>query len=416
MMEDVRAAGEDPLVAALRMENALLLETNKDLARQLSAARAAQAEVAGLMRLTAPLRRVQEMARLRKQERRRRSEPAAPPAVGSQSLELTPGPGPQIAVGQAAITRSGHMPTVISDAQAARYPLMARTREWMAGRPISAPDIQPLRRGRSGRVLVIAHVFYPEIWPELAVRIERIPAPYDVVVTLVEGHSAGLVDRIVAQFPNVVIETLPNRGRDMWPLVHVAELGLIGDYDAVLKLHTKRSVHRLDGDAWRERLLDALCPTPEGIGLILELMRRDPEVGMIAPAGAVLGQEFWGGNGPLIDALAARSGIPVDPASVWFPGGSMFWSRPAPLNRLRKAGLTMDDFEHEVVTLDCTTAHALERFFGALVADAGETVIGTDEVAGRLARARANSTPVALPELQTAGASRARRSGPAAVA
>jgi Rhamnan synthesis protein F len=416
MMEDVRVAGEDPLVAALRMENSLLLETNKDLARQLSAARAAQAEVAGLMRLTAPLRRIQEMARLRKQERRRRSEPAASPAVGSQALDLTPGSGPQITVGQSPIGRVGHVAPVINDAQAARYPLMARTREWMEGRPISGPDIQPLRRGRSGRVLVIAHVFYPEIWPELAVRIERIPAPYDVVVTLVEGHSAGLVDRIVAQFPNVVIETLPNRGRDIWPMVHVAELGLIGDYDAVLKLHTKRSVHRFDGDAWRERLLDALCPTPEGIGLILELLRRDPEVGMVAPAGAVLGQEFWGGNGPLITALAARSGIPVDPAAVWFPGGSMFWSRPGPLNRLRKAGLTMDDFEHEVVTLDCTTAHALERFFGALVADAGQTVVGTHEVAGRLARARANSAPAALPELQAAGASRVGRTGPAAVA
>jgi lipopolysaccharide biosynthesis protein len=265
-------------------------------------------------------------------------------------------------------------------------------------------------------VLVIAHVFYPEIWPELATRIERIPAPYDVIVTLVEGHSAGLVDTIVAQFPKVVIETLPNRGRDIWPLVHVAELGLIGDYDAVLKLHTKKSVHRLDGDAWRERLLDSLCPTPEGIALILDLFRRDPEVGMVAPAGAVLGREFWGSNGPLIDALAARSGIPVNPPAVWFPGGSMFWSRPGPLNRLRKAGLTTDDFEHEVVTLDCTTAHALERFFGALVADAGEIVIGADEVAGRLARARANPLTTPLPELQTVGAGHARRSGPAAVA
>jgi hypothetical protein len=416
MMENVRVAGEDPLVAALRMENSLLLETNKELAKQLSAARAAQAEVAGLMRMTAPLRRIQEMARLRKQERRRRTDTAASNAVGPEGLDVIPGSGHQLTVSHTTISHVGHVAPVISDAQAARYPLMARTREWMSGRPISAPDIQPLRRGRSGRVLVIAHVFYPEIWPELAVRIERIPAPYDVVVTLVEGHSAGLVDRIVAQFPNVVIETLPNRGRDIWPLVHVAELGLIGDYDAVLKLHTKRSVHRLDGDAWRERLLDALCPTPEGIGLMLELLRRDPEVGMIAPAGAVLGQEFWGGNGPLINALAARSGIPVEPAAVWFPGGSMFWSRPGPLNRLRKAGLTMEDFEHEVVTLDCTTAHALERFFGALVADAGETVIGTDQVAGRLARARANRLTTGLPELQTAGASPARRSGPTAVA
>ena len=146
------------------------------------------------------------------------------------------------------------------------------------------------------------------------------------MVTLVEGRSEVLADSIVAQFPEVRFEVVPNRGRDMWPFVRVLELGLVGDYDAVLKLHTKASVHRIDGDAWRDRLLDSLCPSPEGIGLILELLRRDPGVGMIAPAGAVLGREFWGSNGPMVDALAARTGIGVDPERVWFPGGSMFWS------------------------------------------------------------------------------------------
>ena len=127
----------------------------------------------------------------------------------------------------------------------------------------------------------------------------------------------------------------------------------------MLKLHTKASVHRIDGDAWRDRLLDSLCPSPEGIGLILELLRRDPAVGMVAPAGSVLGREFWGSNGPMVDALAARTGIGVDPERVWFPGGSMFWSRPGPLNRLRDARLTIEDFEHEAVSIDGTTAHAL---------------------------------------------------------
>ena len=162
----------------------------------------------------------------------------------------------------------------------------------------------------------------------------------------------------------------------MWPLVRVLELGLIGDYDAVLKLHTKTSVHRIDGDAWRDRLLDSLCPSPEGIALILELLRRDPDVGMVAPEARVLGREFWGANGPMVDALAARTGIGVDPERVWFPGGSMFWSRPSPLNRLRDAGLTIEDFEHEAVSIDGTTAHALERFVGALVADAGMSSSG----------------------------------------
>ena len=183
-----------------------------------------------------------------------------------------------------------------------------------------------MRTGCAGRVLVVVHAFYPQLWPALADRIARIPAPVDLVVTLVEGRSEVLADSIVAQFPGARFEVVANRGRDMWPFVRVLELGLVGDYDAVLKLHTKASVHRIDGDAWRDRLLDSLCPSPDGIALILELLRRDAGVGMVAPAGAVLGREFWGSNGPMVDALAARTGIGVDPERVWFPGGSMFWS------------------------------------------------------------------------------------------
>ncbi len=261
------------------------------------------------------------------------------------------------------------------------------------GELLPEPDLRPLRPDRTGRVLVVVHVFYPDLWAGLAERIERIPVPFDLVVTLVEGPSEALADEIVARFPDVRFEVVPNRGRDMWPFVRVLELGLVGDYDAVLKLHTKASVHRIDGAVWRDRLLDSLCPSPEGIELILELLRRDAAVGMVAPVGAVLGREFWGANGQLVAALAARTGISVDPERVWFPGGSMFWSRPEPLNRLRDARLTIEDFEHEAVSIDGTTAHALERFVGALVADAGLAVIGADEVAGRLAAARARDHP-----------------------
>jgi lipopolysaccharide biosynthesis protein len=102
----------------------------------------------------------------------------------------------------------------------------------------------------------------------------------------------------------------------------------------------------------------------------------------------VLGREFWGANGALIDALGVRCGIRVDPERTWFPGGSMFWARPDPLLRLRDAGLTIDDFEHEAVSIDGTAAHALERFVGVLVVAAGREVVAADEVAGRLARAR----------------------------
>jgi lipopolysaccharide biosynthesis protein len=50
----------------------------------------------------------------------------------------------------------------------------------------------------------------------------------------------------------------------------------------------------------------------------------------------------------------------------------MYGSRAEPMNRLREARLMSEDFEHEAVSIDGTTAHTLERLVGALVADAGD--------------------------------------------
>jgi hypothetical protein len=73
----------------------------------------------------------------------------------------------------------------------------------------------------------------------------------------------------------------------------------------------------------------------------------------------------------------------------WLEGGSLLPEPDIRPLRLREARLAIEDFEHEAASIDGTTAHVLERFVGALIADAGMSVIRADEVAGRLASARA---------------------------
>ncbi len=354
------------------------------LSEELAASRAAQAELGGSLRLLAPFRRGQERVRLRAQAMEdhlprwgRPFSDAGAAGQGHRAPDHGLDPSPRATIDDL----RGLPPEFIG-----RHPLLARTLAWgMDGAVLPSEQQQPLREGRAGRVLVIVHVYYPDLWPMLAERIERIPAPTDLVVTLAEGPAEAAAEQVVAQFPEATIVHVPNRGRDMAPLVRVLDLGLVGDHDAVLKLHTKRSLHRIDGDEWRDRLLDSLCGSPDRTGLILALLRSSGDVGMVAGSGSALGHRFWGANGPLVAALGVRSGIEVDPRQVRFPGGSMFWSRTGPLNALRSARLTLEDFEHEVLTIDGTTAHALERFVGVSAAHAGQRVIPADEVAGELA-------------------------------
>ena len=108
------------------------------------------------------------------------------------------------------------------------------------------------------------------------------PEQYDLIVTLVRGRAEGLEQRITRRIPRARIHVVENFGRDSGPRVDLARMGVFEGYDAVLKVHTKRSLHRLDGDAWRVELLDGVLPSPEGVRRIVDLLRRDKDVGLVA--------------------------------------------------------------------------------------------------------------------------------------
>jgi lipopolysaccharide biosynthesis protein len=238
------------------------------------------------------------------------------------------------------------------------------------------------------RILVVAHVYYPEVWFDIEDRLVRIPEPYDLVISLVEGHTEVLVPEIAQRLPHAIIHRVPNVGRDLGPLVELAGAGVLDGYDAILKVHTKRSLHRQDGDAWRVALLDGVLPSPEGVGRIVELLRTDDSVGLVVPNGGLHGPETWGSNQPLVEALAARIPFAFDPEQLRFPAGSMYWARPWILRRLADLELGREHFETEASHVDGSTAHALERFVGVAAQASGLDLVEVDKVASRLHRAR----------------------------
>jgi lipopolysaccharide biosynthesis protein len=248
-------------------------------------------------------------------------------------------------------------------------------------------------RGRAqNRVLVVAHAFYPEVWPDIEDRLVRMPEPYDLIVTLVRGRAESLHEHIRSRFPNARIHVKDNYGRDLASLLELAEMGVFEGYDAILKVHTKRSPHRFDGDAWRLQLLDGVLPSPSGIRRILELLRRDESVGLVAPEDSLKGSETWGSDRELVEALAARIPFAFDPEQLVYPAGSMYWVRPWILQRLADLGLSREHFEPEAGHYDGSTAHALERFVGLVASTSGLSQVETHAVASRLHRARRRSS------------------------
>ena len=349
-------------VEGLRLENERLRQQVSVLEAGLEEHRRQMAGVltSASWRVTSPLRMIAgRLRRLRGWPRRRRSRRVQVRQVPTAGL-FPPAPG--VSHGHDVAAR------LIADPALLRSP-----------RPVP-PAV------RSTGVLVVAHVYYPEVWSDIADRLVRIPEPFDLVVTLVEGRADWIEAEIRARYPQARVLLVPNLGRDMAPLVRLANEGHLDGYEAILKVHTKRSPHRLDGDAWRVRLLDGVLPSPLQVEHLLALLRSDPDVGVVAPPGSLSGPEHWGSNLPVVEALASRVPLAFDPEALVFAAGSMFWCRAWVLQRLADLDLVPEHFEDEAGHTDGTTAHGLERYVGIVAQASGLDIITDDDVSARLHR------------------------------
>src|SRR5690606_33854160 len=154
--------------------------------------------------------------------------------------------------------------------------------------------------------------------------------------------------------------------------LHEANRLLEEGEDVVLKLHTKRSTHREDGDAWRADLLERL-PPGDGAHATPAAFAGDPRLGLVGPAGRLQPlSHYWGANEDNVRRLAVQLGIPEpDPDRDHFVAGSMFWLRLEALRPLLDAHLDPQLFEPEAGQVVGTCAHAVERLFGLCVDAAG---------------------------------------------
>lgn len=243
------------------------------------------------------------------------------------------------------------------------------------------PDTFFLRqRIRQHRIAVVVHAFYPEIWPEVVEYISNIAEGFDLYVSLVRGGSESIESDIKAQFPTANILVFPNHGRDVFPFTEFLKAGVLDEYDLVCKIHTKRSLHRTDGDAWRQSLYNGLLGSSQLVQDICTHMRADPDVSMVVPDGYIYDTEYMGSNADALLALTKRIELDFDINRMLFPAGNMFWISATVVQFLKSLQLTVYDYELEEGQLDGTKGHAIERFAGVACTAASQKMITTSQV------------------------------------
>lgn len=233
------------------------------------------------------------------------------------------------------------------------------------------------------RVGAVLHLFYSELWPEMADYLHRIPSLDRLYVSVGEGVPPAVVERIRVEFPGALVRRVPNRGRDFLPFLHWLRLAAAEGIDVVCKIHTKRPPFVATGDAWRHDMLDKVLGSKADAASIVERFRREPRLGIVAPGGHVASSTFWWErNAQRVHLLSDMLGSDLGRKSFDFVPGSIFWARVAAL--LPLAGLPVDeeDFEEETGADDGTLAHALERCVPIAAAVAGYRLEETANTTG----------------------------------
>lgn len=221
--------------------------------------------------------------------------------------------------------------------------------------------LRPRHRVPEVSVAILAHAYYVELLDEILACRDVLPGPVPLHLT-VPIERMELVGRHVAGLSGVTLHPCENRGRDIAPFLAVLGSGALDGYDAVLKLHTKRSPHLLDGETRRKLLFAMLCGERNATLRALAAFEQ-PETGLVGWRWCYrTGRSYWMKNEARVREIAARMGA-ADVARLGFFEGSMFWFRPAALAALRELDLTPQNFELEARQLDGTLHHAIERCF-----------------------------------------------------
>jgi lipopolysaccharide biosynthesis protein len=251
------------------------------------------------------------------------------------------------------------------------YAYLAATRRALT-RAAADEARQPDPSGESRPVCVVIHAYYPELLDEMLPLLGRWPLAHRLIVTTVPEVAAAVKERLAPLQVDAELRVHENRGRDVLPFLRVAnELADRGEW-LVVKLHTKRSQHRADGDDWRRELLAKLMAV-RSARRCRAAFAEFPRLGMLAPEAHIVSmRSYWDDNRDNVHYLCRRLGIAeADPEREIFAAGSMFWARLDALRPLLDLHLDEAEFEAEEGQVDGTMAHAIERVLPLAVRQAG---------------------------------------------
>jgi lipopolysaccharide biosynthesis protein len=249
------------------------------------------------------------------------------------------------------------------------------------GWPKGALAFDPIRLLRGMKIAVIVHLFYADLWNEIAERLRNIPIEFDLFVSVPLGMSDALSDIVLRAHPQARLLEVANAGRDVGAFFAVLPTVLAGNYSVLCKLHSKKGSE--SPQAWRDLLLRGLLANKLLVSRILHAFACDPALALVGARDVyVSGTTQMRKNKANIEKIARLLYPDQSIPRRWgFFAGTMFWARPHFFQLLAQCSEGILSFESDNSRDDGQVAHAFERVFGLLAAMGGKH-IGLTEVSG----------------------------------
>ena len=227
------------------------------------------------------------------------------------------------------------------------------------------PSSELLSINKELRVGLHIHVHYPELLADILRRLRSNRCNPDLYISCNDSSIINTVEENVIRADCRIksIELVPNRGRDIGPLLVKFGKILTREYDVHGHIHTKKSkqIGEKQGNQWRNFLYENLLGSPKHkmVDLIIKNFAENNDLGLIYPDDPnCVG---WNDNYKEAIELSQKLGIKGLPKNFNFPVGTMFWARSGALDTLYDMPFNWYDFPDEPLAYDGTVLHAIER-------------------------------------------------------
>ena len=217
-------------------------------------------------------------------------------------------------------------------------------------------------------IAIHLHLFHVDMVEECIGYLLNVPLNFDLYVSVQRDvNTVEIVNIFKSKLKNInkiSVENVPNRGRDIGPLI--IQFGKrLSKYDIISHIHTKKSVHWDKFNGWFESIMSTLYGSISEVSQIIDLLMKKSGKVVYSEGNVniILEKTGWSENYDLAeDLLKKYSDLRIqDFPFVEFSQGSMFWARTESVKDFLNLPLKYSDFPEEPIPVDGTLAHTLER-------------------------------------------------------